>query len=123
MEKVGSAVDDYDDLVLHQANMMILKNIAKRVGMPMDKVPVSLDRFGNTSGASVPLTIVDKYGESEEDRELNLLTSAFGIGLSWGVVEFKINVKNILPLTNGHDYYDDGYSDDVEPEKLFSDEE
>ena len=123
MERTGTAAEDYDELVLHQANMMILKNIAKRVGVPMEKVPVSLDRFGNTSGASVPLTIVDKYGASDEDRELNLLTSAFGIGLSWGVVGFKINVKDVLPLTNGHDTYDDGYSDDVEPEKLFSDEE
>ena len=113
MEKTGTTTEDYDDLVLHQANMMILKTIAKRVGMPMDKVPVCLDRFGNTSGASVPLAIVDKYGGSEEDKTLRLLTSSFGIGLSWGVVGFKINVKDILPLTEGKDVFDDGYSDDV----------
>ena len=113
MEKTNTTVEDYDDLVLHQANMMILKNIAKRVGMPMEKVPVCLDRYGNTSGCSVPLAIVDKYGEVNEDREVNLLTSSFGIGLSWGVVGFKINVKDILPLTYGKDTFDDGYSDDV----------
>lgn len=118
MEKTDTAVEDYDDLVLHQANMMILKNIAKRVGMPMEKVPVCLDRFGNTSGCSVPLTIVDKYGEKEEDREVNLLTSSFGIGLSWGVIGFKIKVRDILPLTVGKDTYDDGYPDDVELDKL-----
>lgn len=118
MEKTGTTIDDYDDLVLHQANMMILKNIAKRVGVPMDKVPVCLDRFGNTSGCSVPLAIVDKYGEKTEDRDVNLLTSSFGIGLSWGVVGFKINVKDILPLTVGKDTYDDGYSDDVELDKV-----
>lgn len=114
MEKTGTTVDEYDELVLHQANMMILKNIAKRVGMPMEKVPICLDRFGNTSGCSVPLAIVDRYGEKTEDREVNLLTSSFGIGLSWGVVGFKINVKNILPLTVGKDTYDDGYSDVME---------
>lgn len=118
MEKTGTTVDDYDDLVLHQANMMILKNIAKRVGMPMEKVPVCLDRYGNTSGCSVPLAIVDKYGESNEDREVNLLTSSFGIGLSWGVVGFKINVKDILPITIGKDTYEDGYSDDMAPDEL-----
>lgn len=118
MEKTGTGVDDYDDLVLHQANMMILKNIAKRVGMPMEKVPVSLDRFGNTSGCSVPLTIVDKYGECDEDKEVNLLTSSFGIGLSWGVIGFRINVKDILPLTVGKDTFDDGYSDDVALDEL-----
>ena len=113
MEKTKTTVDDYDDLVLHQANMMILKNIAKRVGMPMEKVPVCLDRFGNTSGCSVPLTIVDKYGSCDEDKEVNLLTSSFGIGLSWGVVGFKINTKNILEINECEDTYDDGYSEDV----------
>ena len=114
----GTSLEDYDDLVLHQANMMILKNIAKRVGMPMEKVPICLDRFGNTSGCSVPLAIVDKYGDQEEDKEVNLLTSSFGIGLSWGVVGFHINTKDILPMTEGHDTYDDGYSDEVEKDRL-----
>lgn len=118
MERTGTTIESYDDLVLHQANMMILKNIAKRVGMPMDKVPVCLDRFGNTSGCSVPLAIVDKYGESDENKELNLLTSSFGIGLSWGVVGFKINTKDILPLTEGKDTFDDGYSDNAEQDQI-----
>ena len=118
LEETDTKIEDYDDLVLHQANMMILKNVAKRVGMPMEKVPVCLDRYGNTSGCSVPLAIVDKYGESNEDREVNLITSSFGVGLSWGVVGFKMNVKDILPITIGKDTYDDGYSDDVEMDHL-----
>ena len=113
MERMGTGTEDYDSLVLHQANMMIVKNVAKRVGMPMEKVPISLDRFGNTSGASVPLTIVDKYGELDEDREIRLLTSGFGVGLSWGVLDFSINIKDIYPLVDGHDHYDDGYDDDL----------
>lgn len=121
MEETGTVIEDYDDLVLHQANMMILKNVAKRVGMPMDKVPVCLDRFGNTSGCSVPLAIVDKYGMIDEDREVNLLTSSFGVGLSWGVVGFKMNIKDVLPLTIGKDTYDDGYSDDVEMDIMAED--
>jgi 3-oxoacyl-[acyl-carrier-protein] synthase-3 len=112
-EKIGTDVVTYDSLVLHQANMMIIKNIAKRVGMPMEKVPVSLDRFGNTSGASVPLTIVDKYGKDEEEKDIKLLTSGYGVGLSWGVMEVMINTKDILPLTYGKDRYDDGYPDDA----------
>lgn len=114
MAKTNTTIQDYSDLVLHQANMMILKNVAKRVGMPMDKVPVCLDRYGNTSGCSVPLAIVDKYGEVNEDKEVNLLTSSFGVGLSWGVVGFKVNVKDILPITIGRDTYEDGYSDDYD---------
>ena len=116
LSKTGTAIEDYDDLVLHQANMMILKNVAKRVGMPMEKVPVCLDRYGNTSGCSVPLAIVDKYGTMDEDREVNLLTSSFGVGLSWGVVGFRMNVKDILPITEGKDTYEDGYSDEYNDE-------
>ena len=111
LEKIGKRMDDYDDLILHQANMMIIKNIAKRVGVSMDKVPVSIDRFGNTSGASIPLTIVDKYGNCEEHKEIKMLTSGFGVGLSWGAMEIIINTDDILPLTFGTDQYDDGYPD------------
>lgn len=118
MEVTGTRIEDYDDLVLHQANMMILKNIAKRVGMPMERVPICLDRYGNTSGCSVPLAIVDKYGKIDEDRYVNLLTSSFGVGLSWGVVGFKINIKDVLPITIGKDSYEDGYSDDVAMDQL-----
>lgn len=118
MERMGTTIEEYDDLVLHQANMMILRNVAKRVGMPMEKVPVCLDRYGNTSGCSVPLAIVDKYGDAEVDREVHLLTSSFGVGLSWGVVSFRMNLKDILPITVGKDTFDDGFSDDAEPEKL-----
>ncbi len=107
----GTQIGDYDDLVLHQANMMILRTIAKRVGMPMDKVPVCLDRFGNTSGCSVPLAIVDKYGKDAEEKTVRFLTSSFGVGLSWGVAGFEIDTKAILPMQDGYDTYDDGYPD------------
>lgn len=113
LEKIGTKIEGYDDLVLHQANMMIIKNIAKRVGMPMEKVPVSLDRFGNTSGASVPLTIVDKYGTCKEHKEVKMLTSGYGVGLSWGVMEVNINTDDILPLTFGEDRYNDEYPDEA----------
>ena len=112
MNVTGTKIEDYDDLVLHQANMMILRTVAKRVGMPMEKVPVCLDRYGNTSGCSVPLAIVDKYGTSDEDKAVRMLTSSFGVGLSWGVIGFEINVKDILPITDGCDTYEDGYSDE-----------
>jgi len=114
VDRLGTNLSVYDDLVLHQANLMIIKNIAKRVGVSMEKVPVSLDRYGNTSGASVPLTIVDKYGACEEHKKIKMLTSGFGVGLSWGVMEVELNTDDILPLTFGKDRYDDGYEDEAE---------
>ena len=112
MEKTQTNIDIFDSLVLHQANKMIIKQIAKKVKMPMEKVPISLDRFGNTSGASVPLTIVDRYGEDNSGNKLNLLTSGYGVGLSWGVLSFQIKDTDILPLLISYDTYDDGYKDD-----------
>lgn len=112
LEKIGKTIDEYDSLVLHQANKMIIKQIAKKVGMPMEQVPICLDRYGNTSGASDPLAIVDTYGNENTGKTLKLLTSGYGVGLSWGVVSFEISDKDILPLLISRDTFEDGYEDD-----------
>lgn len=97
LDERGTGAEDYDGLVLHQANAFILKRFAKRVKFPEEKVPQSITRYGNTIGASIPVTMVDAYA-GKEDKELSLLTCGFGVGLSWGAVEMKINGGNILPM-------------------------
>lgn len=101
--------ENYDDLVMHQANLYVLKQIAKRTGFPMSKVPYSLDKYGNTSSASIPITLVNKYGDIQEDRLVNPLLCGFGIGLSWGCVTTAINEKDILPIIINDDIFKDGY--------------
>lgn len=110
LEKTESSMEDYDALVLHQSNKMIIKQLAKKLKVPMEKVPMTLDRFGNTSGASVPLTIVDSYG-SDNEGKVKLLTCGYGVGLSWGVASFEIAKKDILPLEIGAESYDDGFAE------------
>ena len=107
--EVGTSTTDYDGVILHQANMMVLKNVAKRIGVPFENCPISIDRYGNTSSTSIPLTIVDKYGSSEAQTKLKLLTSGFGIGLSWGVLDFEIDTEDIYPVITTDLTYDDGY--------------
>ena len=109
MESAGKTSDDYDDLVLHQANLMIMKRIAKKTGFPWEKVPVSMDRFGNTSSSSVPITLVDKYGECSDGKDIKALCCGFGVGLSWSTFELDINADDILPLVHTDDYFVDGY--------------
>ena len=109
MEKQEKNPEDYDCLVLHQANLMILKRIGKKTGFPKEKVLVSLGRFGNTSSSSIPITLVDKYGECDEERMINALCSGFGVGLSWSTVALPINVKDIFPLVHTDEFFDDGY--------------
>ena len=82
----GKEIQDFDYVIFHQANKLINKTIRKMIKMPEEKAPDSLRKFGNTSGASVPLTMVSEIRENLIHGETKLILSAFGIGLSWGTV-------------------------------------
>lgn len=107
-EEFGCTSDDYDYVMLHQANKMIVDQIAKKLKLPSEKVPVSLAKYGNTDGASVPVGIVDLCERLENKGTLKLLTSGFGIGLSWGVVSFEIEKDSVLPMIYTDDYFKEG---------------
>lgn len=104
----GTSIDDYDYVMLHQANLMIINQIAKKLKAPAEKVPVSLTEYGNTDGASVPVGIVDLCEKLNEKKKLSLITSGFGIGLSWGVVSFEIDTDDVLPMIFTDDYFKEG---------------
>lgn len=103
------SIDDYDYCMLHQANLMIIKQIAKKLKLPMEKVPVSLDKYGNTDGATVPVGIVDLCESLGDDKKLKLIASGYGIGLTWGVVDFEIDTKDVLPMIVTDDYFEEGF--------------
>ena len=75
--------DSLDFAVLHQANEFMLKHIAKSVKIPWSKVPCSLRHFGNTSSASIPLTMTTQMCRDGVIRADRLLLAGFGVGLSW----------------------------------------
>lgn len=76
--------DDVDYFVFHQANRMINETIRKKLGLPEDKVPSSLREFGNTSGASLPVTVTARLRDALAQGKKRLLLCGFGVGLSWG---------------------------------------
>ncbi len=76
--------DAIDYFVLHQANRMINETIRKKLGLAAEKVPSTLHDFGNTSSASIPLTMTARLRERLGGSPTTLLLSGFGIGLSWG---------------------------------------
>lgn len=84
-------IEDYDFFVFHQANKLMIESIRKKLKVPPEKVPYSLNEFGNTSSASIPLTIVSNLGRGLIDRKLKLMISGFGVGLSWGSVSLTLN--------------------------------
>ena len=77
---------DIDWLVPHQANIRIIKATARKLGMPMDNVVVTVDEHGNTSAASVPLALDTAVRDRRIQRDETLLLEAFGGGFTWGSV-------------------------------------
>lgn len=108
MEAMQTTPGDYDRLVLHQANLYIMKQVAKRAGFPREKMSVSIDQFGNTSSVSIPLSIVNDYGSDASAGSRRFLTCGFGVGLSWAAVEFALASEDILTLVHTDECFEDG---------------
>jgi 3-oxoacyl-[acyl-carrier-protein] synthase-3 len=90
-EHFGFDYLSYDYLVLHQANMKMNNMIAKKLKFEDSKVPSSMWDYGNTSSASIPLTIVARLKEAASQQSINVLCCGFGVGLSWGTVALNLN--------------------------------
>lgn len=92
----GFDYSSYDYLVLHQANMKMNGMIAKKLKFPDEKVPSSMWEFGNTSSASIPLTIATQIREQCRNGQVKLLCCGFGVGLSWGTVALDVD-RLVIP--------------------------
>jgi 3-oxoacyl-[acyl-carrier-protein] synthase-3 len=81
---------DIDLLIPHQANIRIIEATAKHAGIPMDKVYVNVDRYGNTSSATIPVAI-DELLESGRVKEgSTVLLAAFGAGFTWASMVIRL---------------------------------
>ena len=99
--------DDVDMLFMHQPNLFIIKNLLKKLKFPEEKAPLTIDKYGNTSAVSIPITLCDYYGE-KKDGVKNMLLLGFGIGLSWGVAHVTIDTSVILPVVHSDEFFKDG---------------
>jgi len=79
----GWSTDIVDAFVFHQANKFMLQYIARKIRIPTDKMAVALEQRGNTSSASIPLALSDKYADALRSQPMNLVMAGFGVGLSW----------------------------------------
>jgi 3-oxoacyl-[acyl-carrier-protein] synthase III len=80
-----------DFFLFHQANYFMNEKIRKKLNIPAEKVPYSLNKYGNTSSATIPLTMVTELSEVLKKSSIEILACGFGVGLSWGSVFLKIN--------------------------------
>ncbi|GAB5539714.1 MAG: ketoacyl-ACP synthase III [Salibacteraceae bacterium] len=83
-----------DYLVMHQANKLLNDSIARKLGIPSEKVPSSLYEYGNTSSATIPLTISSALGTKTFDASKSMLLLGFGVGLSWGAA--IVDMKDVI---------------------------
>lgn len=92
-----------DYIVFHQANNFINSYIAKKMKLDTDKIPHTIEKYGNTSSVSVPLTIVSELKDKLNGKK-TILLSAFGVGMSWatGIIPFvDCKISDIVEVENG----------------------
>jgi len=84
MQKNKLKPEDIAYLVPHQANLRIISATAERLGLCMDKVMVNIDKYGNTTAATIPLCLVEYYRTGKIKKGDKLILAAFGAGFTWG---------------------------------------
>ena len=94
---------DNDYFIFHQANMKMNNMIVKKLKLPVEKVPSCMYNFGNTSSASIPMTIVTQLKGKIEEKPTKFLCCGFGVGLSWGTVRFETENLIISDLVEVED--------------------
>jgi 3-oxoacyl-[acyl-carrier-protein] synthase-3 len=93
--------EDIDFFVLHQANGLITKTIARKLALPMDRFLSSIDHFGNTSSGSIPLTLVVNSAIFKENKAYSMILSGFGVGFSWASVYMELAFPSTKLITYG----------------------
>ncbi len=89
LRDAGLGLGDVDLLVPHQANLRIITYLAKALDVPMEKVFTNVQRYGNTSSASIPLALTEAYKAGRVQKGQVILMVAFGAGLTWGATALR----------------------------------
>ncbi|MCD6289782.1 MAG: ketoacyl-ACP synthase III [Anaerolineae bacterium] len=100
VERAGLSMDDIELLIPHQANRRIIESAMKQLGLAEDRVLIDLDRYGNTSTASIPIALCDAIEEGRVKQHDHLLMVGFGGGLTWAAAVVEWSVPLPLPSTS-----------------------
>ena len=98
-DKENIELGSVDKFIFHQANMFMISKIAKKLKIELAKVPCSLKDYGNTTSASIPLTIASQCASDYTNGTIKTIACGFGTGLSWGSVYFetdRITVPEVI---------------------------
>lgn len=86
----GISVEQHDGFLFHQANMFMLKHLTKKAKLPVDKTPINIDQYGNTSCASIPLLMTTCFQNQLRNGAMQLGLFGFGVGYSWAGASLSV---------------------------------
>ncbi len=98
LQLAGRTVADVDQFVMHQSNRFMMQHLARKLEVPPERMPLTLDTFGNTGGASVPLTLTHALPAAPRERKQTAMLLGYGVGLSWGAA--LVDVAPDVPLAH-----------------------
>ncbi|HEX8126630.1 MAG TPA: ketoacyl-ACP synthase III [Allosphingosinicella sp.] len=89
-EAGGRSIDEFDSFLLHQANAFMIRHLAKKAKLPPEKVPINIDRYGNTSSATIPLLMTTDLADPLKTSPRRLGMFGFGVGYSWASAAIEV---------------------------------
>jgi 3-oxoacyl-[acyl-carrier-protein] synthase-3 len=98
LEAAKMASETVDYFFFHQANKFILDHLIRKMRLPPDRCPLSIEHFGNTSGASPALTACHSAFERNREQALTVMFIGFGVGYSWGGALARVRPSSLFPI-------------------------
>ena len=95
LDHAGMSLDDVDWIIPHQANLRIIQSAARDMGVSMDKFVINIEKYGNTSAASIPLALYENLESGKIKANDTVLMVAFGAGLTWGAAVLQLAPKPV----------------------------
>ncbi|KMJ57825.1 3-oxoacyl-ACP synthase [Bacillus sp. LL01] len=89
LEKAGLSKEDVDFLIPHQANIRIMEAARERLGLPLEKMSMTVQKYGNTSAASIPISLVEELENGKINDDDLIVMVGFGGGLTWGAIAIR----------------------------------
>ena len=104
MSEMETTPENYDIFALHQANLYILKQISRKLKISFEKIPLSIENFGNNSSNSIPLVLADHFGDISSGMR-RVFMCGFGAGLSWACCDIMIDLGKVNEIIYTDNYY------------------
>lgn len=98
LKLAGRSAAEVDQFVMHQSNRFMMQHLARKLEVPPERMPLTLDTFGNTGGASIPLTLTHALAKAPRERKQTAMLIGYGVGLSWGAA--LVDVAPDVPLAH-----------------------